>query len=89
MISERYHCRPVHFSILDARALNVVLTQWVLSRMTTIRAESMNLLNISNASCDAVACGGYRMLVPLSGLWLASVLVVRGVGGTCVLIFGV
>jgi len=88
MIFKRYHCRPVHFSILDARTLNVVPTPWVLSRVTTIRVESVNLLNIPNACCDAVACGGYRMLVPLSCLWLASVLVVLGLGGVCFDIWG-
>ena len=50
MIFERCHHRPVHFSTLDARALNAVLAQWVLSRIITIKMESANLLNILKVS---------------------------------------
>ena len=79
MISERYYHRPVYFSTLDARALNVVLAQWVLSRMITIKVESANLLNILKVSVVmSLSVGGYRMLVRLTSVWLALVPVMLG-----------
>jgi len=60
-------------------AFNSILAMWVLSKMLTIKAESESLLNILKASAlMSLFVGGYRMLVPMSNVWLAVVPVVLG-----------
>jgi len=64
---------------LVTMGLNAVLAMWVLSKMLTIRVESDSLLNIIKASVVmGLFVGGYRMLIPLSNVWLALVPVVLG-----------
>ncbi len=64
---------------LVTMGLNAVLALWVLSRMLTIRVESGSLMNILKASVVmSLFVGGYRMVVPLSNVWLALVPVVLG-----------
>ena len=59
--------------------LNAVLALWVLSRILTIRVESGSLMNILKASfVMSLFVGGYRLIVPLSNVWLALVPVVLG-----------
>jgi len=66
---------------LVTMGLNAVLAMWVLSRMLTIRVESGSLMNILKASVVmSLFVGGYRMLVPLSNVWLTLVPVVLGAG---------
>ena len=66
-------------STLVTMGLNAVLAMWVLSRMLTIRVESESLLNILKASVVmSLFVGGYRLIVPLSNVWLALVPVVLG-----------
>ena len=66
-------------SKLVTMGLNAVLAMWVLSRMLTIRVESESLLNILKASVVmSLFVGGYRLIVPLSNVWLALVPVVLG-----------
>ena len=67
--------------------LNAVLARRALSRMITIRVEHISVWNILKASTVmALFVGGYRMLVPLSSVWLALVPVVLGAGVYGVLI---
>ena len=64
---------------LVTMGLNAVLALWVLSKMLTIRMEAGSLLNILKASVVmSLFVGGYRMLIPLSNVWLALVPVVLG-----------
>jgi len=64
---------------LVTMVLNAVLAQRVLSQMITIRVERNSLWNIIKATLVmSLFVGGYRMLVPLSSVWLALVPVVLG-----------
>ncbi|KCZ72164.1 membrane protein involved in the export of O-antigen and teichoic acid [Candidatus Methanoperedens nitroreducens] len=64
---------------LVTMGLNAVLAMWVLSRMITVSVESGSLLNILKAAVVmSLVVGGYRILVPLSNVWLALVPVVLG-----------
>ena len=64
---------------LVTMGLNAYLARRVLARMITIRVERSSLLNICKASIAmGVIVGGYRMLIPLSNVWLALVPVVLG-----------
>ena len=64
---------------LVTMSLNAVLAMWVLSRMLTIRVESGSLVNILKASVVmGLFVGGYRLIVPLSSVWLALVPIVLG-----------
>jgi len=66
---------------LITMGLHAVLAKRVLSKIITVRVESDSLLNILKASVVmSLFVGGYRMLVPLSSIWLALVAVVLGVG---------
>ncbi|WMW24305.1 flippase [Methanolobus sediminis] len=61
--------------------LNAVLAMWVLSKILTIRVESESLMNILKASfLMSLFVGGYRMIVPLSNIWLVLVPVIVGGG---------
>jgi O-antigen/teichoic acid export membrane protein len=56
-----------------------ILTVWVLSKMIKIQVEVDSLLNIIKASIImSIIVGGYRMLIPISNLWLALVPVLLG-----------
>ena len=60
-------------------SLNAVLAQRVLSQNITIRVEHDSILNILKASVVmALFVGSYRLLVPLSNVWLTMVPVVVG-----------
>ncbi|MFZ3385523.1 MAG: flippase [Candidatus Methanoperedens sp.] len=64
---------------LVTMGLNAVLAMGVLSKILTIRVESGSLMNILKASVGmSLFVGGYRMLMPLSSMWLALVPVVIG-----------
>ena len=64
---------------LVTMGLNAVLAMGVLSKMLTIRVESESLMGILKASVGmSLFVGGYRMLMPLSSMWLALVPVVIG-----------
>lgn len=64
---------------LVTMVLNAVLAQRVLSQMITIRVERNSVWNILKATLVmSLFVGGYRMLVPLSSVWLALVPVVLG-----------
>ena len=64
---------------LVTMGLNAVLAMWVLSKMLTIRLEAGSLLNILKASVVmSLFVGVYRLVVPLSSVWLALVPVVLG-----------
>ena len=64
---------------LVTMSLNAVLARRVLPRTLTIRVERSSLLNILKASIAMGAVVGvYRMLVPLSSVWLALVPVLIG-----------
>ena len=75
---------------LVTMSLNAILARRVLARMITLRVECSSLLNIfkSTVVMGAVV-GGYRLIVPLSSVWLALVPVVVGgvVYGVAVLKF--
>ena len=59
--------------------LNAVLARRVLSQNITIRIEHDSMLNISKASgVMALFVGSYRLLVPLSNVWLTMIPVVFG-----------
>lgn len=59
--------------------LNAILTMFVLSTILTIRVESKSLMNILKASVGmSLSVGIYRMLVPMSSVWLALVPVMLG-----------
>jgi len=58
---------------------NAILAMWVLSKMLTVRAESKSLMNILKASVGmSLSVGVYRILVPISNVWLVLVPVVLG-----------
>ena len=60
--------------------LNTVLARRVLARIITLRVERSSLLNILKASVVMGAVVGvYRLVVPLSSVWLALVPVLVGV----------
>ena len=64
---------------LATMTLNAVLARRILARMITIRVERSSLLNIFTASIAMGAVVGvYRLIVPLSNVWLALVPVVFG-----------
>ncbi len=64
---------------LVTMSLNAVLARRVLARMITLRAERSSLLNILKASVvRGAGVGVYRLVVPLSSVWLALVPVVLG-----------
>ena len=64
---------------LVTMSLNAVLARRVLSRLVTPRVEYGSLLNIIKASIVmGVIVGVYRMIVPISSVWLALVPVVLG-----------
>jgi len=64
---------------LATMTLNAVLARRILARMIIIRVERSSLLNIFTASIAMGAVVGvYRLIVPLSNVWLALVPVVFG-----------
>ena len=64
---------------LVTMSLNAVLARRVLARMITLRLERSSLLNIFKATVVMGAVvGGYRLIVPLSSVWVAMVPVVLG-----------
>ena len=64
---------------LVTMSLNAILARRVLARMITLRVERSSLLNIFKATVVmGVVVGGYRLIVPLSSVWLALVPVVLG-----------
>ncbi|NOR47886.1 MAG: oligosaccharide flippase family protein [Methanosarcinaceae archaeon] len=64
---------------LITMSLNAVLARRVLAQMITLRIERSSLLNIFKASVAmGIVVGVYRMLIPLSNVWLALVPVVLG-----------
>lgn len=64
---------------LVTMGLNAFLAFLVLSKMLTIRVESDSLMNIFKAAfVMSLIVGGYRMLVPLSNVWLALIPVMLG-----------
>jgi len=65
---------------LATMTLNAVLARRALSRLMTIRLERRSLLNIMTASVVmGMLVGGYRVLVPLSNVWV-TLLAVGGGG---------
>lgn len=75
---------------LVTMSLNAVLARRVLARMITIRVERSSLLNILKATVlMGLIVGMYRLIVPLSSVWVALVPVVLGgvVYGVAVLKF--
>jgi len=75
---------------LATMSLNAILARRVLARMITLRVERSSLLNIFKATVVMGAVvGGYRLIVPLSSVWVALVPVVLGgvVFGVAVLKF--
>ena len=67
------------FATLVTMSLNAVMARRVLARMITIRVERRSLLNICKASISmGVVVGVYRLVVPLSSVWVALVPVVIG-----------
>lgn len=66
---------------LVTMGLNAILALWILSKTLTIRIESKSLINILKASfLMSLFISVYRMLVPLSDVWLALVPVIVGGG---------
>ena len=64
---------------LVTMALNAYLARRVLARMITLRVERSSLLNICKASIAMGAVVGlYRLVVPLSSVWVSLVPVVLG-----------
>jgi len=64
---------------LVTMSLNAVLARRVLARIITIRVERSSLLNICKASIAmGVFVGVYRLIVPLSSVWVALVPVLIG-----------
>jgi len=60
-------------------SLNAVMARRVLARTITLRVERSSLLNICKASIAmGVVVGVYRLVVPLSSVWLALVPVLIG-----------
>jgi CHASE2 domain-containing sensor protein len=59
--------------------LNVVYARQELSKIIIVRIESGSLLNILKASAIMfMFVGGYRLLVPLSSVWVTLVPVIVG-----------
>ena len=66
---------------LVTMSLNAILARRVLARTITLRVERSSLLNICKASIAMGAVVGvYRLIVPLSSVWVALVPVVLGAG---------
>ena len=64
---------------LVTMSLNAILARRVLARMITLRVERSSLLNIFKATVVMGAVvGGYRLIVPLSSVWVALVPVILG-----------
>jgi len=64
---------------LGTMSLNAVLARRILARMITLRVERSSLLNICKASIAmGMVVSVYRLIVPLSSVWLALVPVVLG-----------
>ena len=64
---------------LVTMAINAILAWKVLSRVIKIRLELSSLQNILKASIImGLVVGGYRLIVPLTSVWLALVPVVLG-----------
>ncbi len=64
---------------LVTMSLNAVLARRVLAQMITLRVERSSLLNIFKASIVmGVVVGVYRLVVPLTSVWLALVPVLIG-----------
>ena len=64
---------------LVTMSLNAILAWHVLARMITLRVEHSSLLNICKASIAmGMVVGVYRLVVPLSSVWLVLVPVVLG-----------
>jgi O-antigen/teichoic acid export membrane protein len=64
---------------LATMTLNALLARRALSKLMEIRLELHSLLNISIASIAmGVLVGGYRLLVPLSNIWVTLVAVIVG-----------
>ena len=75
---------------LVTMSLNAILARRVLARMITLRVERSSLLNILKATVlMGSVVGMYRLIVPLSSVWVALVPVVLGgvVYGVAVLKF--
>lgn len=65
---------------LATMTLNALLARRALSRLITIQLERRSLLNIMMASAVmGMLVGGYRLLVPLTNVWV--ILLAVGVGG--------
>ncbi|MEA1984939.1 MAG: flippase [Euryarchaeota archaeon] len=66
---------------LATMTLNAYLAQRVLSRMITIKMEHDSLMNIMKAvAVMGLFVGGFRMLVPISNVWVTLIVVVVGAG---------
>ncbi len=66
---------------LVTMSLNAVLARRVLARKITLRVERSSLVNIFKASVVmGTVVGVYRLIVPLSSVWLSLVPVVVGAG---------
>jgi O-antigen/teichoic acid export membrane protein len=64
---------------LVTMSLNAVLARRVLARRIALRVERSSLMNIIKASVVmGLFVGGYRLIVPLSSVWLALVPVLLG-----------
>jgi len=64
---------------LITMSLNAVLARRVLARRITLRVEYSSLLNIFKASAVmGTIVGVYRLVVPLSSVWLALIPIVLG-----------
>ena len=64
---------------LATMTLNAILARRILARMITLRVERSSLLNLLKASVVmGLVVGIYRMLIPLSNMWLTLVPVVLG-----------
>ena len=75
---------------LVTMSLNAILARRVLARMITLRVERSSLLNILKATVlMGLVVGMYRLIVPLSSVWVALIPVVLGgvVYGVAVLKF--
>ena len=64
---------------LVTMSLNAILARRVLARMITLRVERSSLLNILKATAVmGLVVGVYRLIVPLSSVWVALVPVLIG-----------
>jgi len=71
---------------LATMTLNALLARRALSKLMKIQMERQSLLNILIASIAMGALvGGYRLLIPLSNIWITLVAVI--IGGTAYSIF--